>query len=110
MDADLRDLERQSFDSPEARYRYRVACVRAGRTEAAGLDVGDEVLVEEVDSAWIHGPWSGILVEIYEHGDKKVRPLKEENWRVKPSAEYRKMGIYLTSDDIVTLIVPRRPE
>lgn len=46
MDSDLRALEIASKSNPSdqwARYRYRVALVRAGRGEEAGIEVGDEV-------------------------------------------------------------------
>jgi hypothetical protein len=46
-DTDLRELRRRYDESggPWDRYHWRVACVRAGRAEEAGIEVGDRVLV-----------------------------------------------------------------
>jgi hypothetical protein len=45
-DSRLSELERASKEGdPIARYRYRVECVRIGKPELAGFEVGDKVLL-----------------------------------------------------------------
>src|SRR5436190_10158612 len=55
----------------------------------AGLEVGDVVAVEEVESPWVRGAWRGEVLRVFDAGDKYVRPIDRElPYRVKPSAEY----------------------
>jgi len=93
-----------------ARYRYRLECVRAGRPDLAGLEVGDVVAVEEVESPWVRGMWRGEVLRVFEAGDKYVRPVEDElPYRVKPSAEYLAKGLYLTREDLAVLVLPALP-
>ncbi|MEZ0228661.1 MAG: hypothetical protein ACAI25_08555, partial [Planctomycetota bacterium] len=93
-----------------ARYRYRLECVRAGRPELAGLEVGDVVAVEEVESPWVRGSWRGEVLRVFDAGDKYVRPVDRElPYRVKPSAEYLAKGLYLTREDQAVLVLPAMP-
>lgn len=55
QDETLRALEREAGSSPLARYRFRVACLRAGQPERAGFDAGDLVAIEETADASLVG-------------------------------------------------------
>ena len=105
----MRDAQSDRSDA-WARYRFRLACVRAGRAELAGLDVGDVVSVEEVESPWVRGVWRGEVLRVFDAGDKYVRPLERDlPYRVRPSAEYLEKGLYLTREDQATLVAPAVP-
>lgn len=110
MDEMLTTLGRRSAADPmddTARLRYRLACLRDGRSDLAGLEPGDVVWVEEVESPWVYGPWRGEVLKIFEAGDKYVRPLDPALvYRVRPSPEYLARGLYLTRQDKTTLLEP----
>jgi hypothetical protein len=114
MDRDLLDLRRRVLEEgadATARYRYRVECLRAGRPDLAGLEVGDVVLVDEVESPWVRGSWRGEVLRLFDAGDKYVRPLDAGvSYRVKPSPEYLAKGLYLTREDRTSLVRPALPE
>lgn len=113
MDGEILKLQRRLIEDEHdawARYRYRLECVRAGRAELAGLEVGDVVSVEEVESPWVRGSWRGEVLRVFEAGDKYVRPIDRElPYRVKPSAEYLAKGLYLTREDQAVLVLPAAP-
>jgi hypothetical protein len=113
LDRDLVDLRRRVLEAgndPCARYRYRVACLRAGKPELAGIEVGDLVLVDEVESPWVRGRWRGEVLRLFDAGDKYVRPVDPiVSYRVKPSPEYLAKGLYLTREDRTFLVVPGLP-
>jgi hypothetical protein len=113
MDRDLLDLRRRVLEEgadATARYRYRVECLRAGRPDLAGLEVGDVVLVDEVESPWVRGSWRGEVLRLFDAGDKYVRPLDPGvSYRVKPSPEYLAKGLYLTREDRTSLVRPALP-
>jgi hypothetical protein len=106
----LSTLRRRAVADPgddAARFRFRLACVRDGRTDLAGIQPGDIVWVEEVESPWVYGPWRGEVLKVFEAGDKYVRPLEPSLvYRVRPSPEYLARGLYLTRQDKTTLIEP----
>ena len=113
MDADLRELKRAAeTGGPWALYRFRVACLRAGRPELAEPHLpGDLVRVNEVESPWSHSEWVGVVIQALREGDGNVRPMDPASisWRVRPGPEYIKGGLYLTREDKRTLIEPVRP-
>lgn len=113
MDGEILRLRRRVVEDgsdPWARYRYRLECVRAGRADLAGLEVGDVVSVEEVESPWVRGPWRGEVLRVFDAGDKYVRPIERElPYRVRPSAEYLAKGLYLTREDQAVLVLPAMP-
>lgn len=113
MDGEILKLRRSTIEDGAdalARYRYRLACVRAGKPELAGLEAGDVVLVEEVESPWVRGTWRGEVLRVFDAGDKYVRPLERElPYRVRPSADYLAKGLYLTREDLATLVSPALP-
>ena len=113
MDELLTRLRRVSAEDPRdlaARFRYRLECVRIGRAEMAGLEVGDVVWVDEVESPWICGGWRGEVLKVFEAGDKYVRPLDRAiSYRVRPSPEYLAKGLYLTRQDRTRLVEPAAP-
>lgn len=130
-DSDLLARARSEFESgpgdPWARWRFRVECVRAGRAELAGLEPGDVVMVEEVESPWVRngGPWRGVVTQHNVGGDGYVRPLDllgmdesrpaaplpaDSPWHVRPSNDYLRKGLYLTREDKKTLLEPARPD
>lgn len=112
-DEKLNELKREMEENPDdqnAKYRFRVEAVRAGRGGEAGFEVGDEVDVEEKESPWVKGNWRGVVLRVFDAGDKYIRPLTDDKeWRVKPSPEYFQKGLYLTKEDSVTLVVPIAP-
>jgi hypothetical protein len=113
VDDSLRKLERtwQESGNYQDYFAYRNALLRAGQPEKAGFQVGDIVLVEEVESPWVKEPWEAELMRLGEEGDFNARPLKTENpYRVKPSAEYLAKGLYMTRADKKTLIRPVDPD
>jgi hypothetical protein len=104
-------LTRQDEADAWARYRYRVALVRAGKHELAGIEIGDTVSVEEVESPWVRGVWIGEVLRVFDAGDKYVRPIGADlAYRVRPSAEYLAKGLYLTREDQARLIAPAVPD
>ncbi len=113
MDGEILRLKRRLLEDQTdgwSRYRYRLECVRAGRPDLAGLEAGDVVSVEEVESPWVRGAWRGEVLRVFEAGDKYVRPLDAElPYRVRPSAEYLAKGLYLTREDNARLIEPVVP-
>lgn len=113
MDGEILRLQRriaEDQNDPWVRYRYRLECVRAGRPELAGLEVGDVVGVEEVESPWVRGAWRGEVLRVFDAGDKYVRPVEHDlPYRVKPSAEYLAKGLYLTREDQAVLVLPAMP-
>ncbi len=113
MDRDLLELRRRTLEGTDdllTRYRYRIACLRSGRAELAGSEVGDVVLVDEVESPWVRGQWRGEVCRVFEAGDKYVRPLDQNlNYRVKPPPEYAAKGLYLTREDQTNLLTPVAP-
>jgi hypothetical protein len=107
----LRRILKEDQGDVWARYRYRLECVRSGRTDLAGLEVGDVVSVLEVESPWVRGTWRGEVLRVFDAGDKYVRPIDRElPYRVRPSAEYLAKGLYLTREDKATLVVPALPD
>lgn len=121
-DDTLRELERAALAGDAvARWRWRIELVRAGRADEAGIEKGDEVLVEERESPWVVGPWEGVVMKHYlsgeeshHGGDGYVRPLLRARslvWRSghAPSPEYLEAGIYLTHNDRRTLLRPVAP-
>ncbi len=113
MDRELQRLRRRLIEDQGdawARYRYRLECVRLGRPDLAGLEVGDIVCVEEVESPWVRGSWRGEVLRVFDAGDKYVRPVERElPYRVRPSAEYLAKGLYLTREDQAVLVLPAAP-
>lgn len=114
MDAEILELRRKVVeeDDPQARFRYRIACVRNGRLDLAGIQVKDIVLVNEKESPWIKGRWRGQLLRLFEGGHMYVNPLDSDiKWRYKPCSQYRlsTLGIYLTPKDEITLLEPAAP-
>ena len=113
MDGELLRLRRRVIEDqsdPWARYRFRLECVRAGRPDLAGLEVGDVVSIEEVESPWVRGAWRGEVLRVFDAGDKYVRPIDPGVlYRVKPSPEYLAKGLYLTREDQATLVLPATP-
>ncbi len=100
----------EDANDPWARFRYRLGCVRAGRPDLAGLEVGDVVSVQEVESPWVRGAWRGEVLRVFDAGDKYVRPVEAElPYRVRPSLEYLAKGLYLTREDQATLLLPALP-
>jgi len=114
MDGEIRRLFRRLDEDRSdawARYRYRLGCVRAGRPDLAGLEPGDVVAVEEVESPWVRGAWRGEVLRVFDAGDKYVRPIDRElPYRVKPSPEYLAKGLYLTREDVAVLVLPAAPD
>lgn len=109
-DEQLRELKRHAKDSDEDRYRYRVACCRYGQPERAGLEAGDIIWVEEIESPWILGGWRAGILRIFDAGDVYAKPLDPDpNYRVKPSEWYLMRGLYLTRGDKKKLIEPAPP-
>ena len=109
LDMELREFERCAKESGAVCdiIRFRFACARSGNDELAGLIVGDILLVDEVVEHWVHGPWEGELLKIEEWGAKYVRPIaKDLSYRVRPSPEYFKKGLLLTSYDKIRLVRP----
>jgi len=113
VDGEILKLRRQALvdrSDPWVRYRYRIACVRAGLPELAGVEAGDVVAVEEVESPWVRGPWRGEVLRVFDAGDKYVRPVGGPiPYRVRPSSEYLAKGLYLTREDRTTLVLPAQP-
>lgn len=129
-DADIESLRREAASGDElAVYRWRLALVRAGRGDEAGLREGDEVEVEEHQSPWIIGPWRGVVMPVPERGARKrcgcsscvdapspryVRPIDSvQRWRVNASSECISHGLFLSQGDPpdrVTLLSPVSPE
>lgn len=114
MDERLRDLERASKAVPDdldARFRFRVECVRLEKFDLAGVEPGDIVIVDEVESPWIRGQWEGVVLQAFEAKDKYVRPTHPQkcDFRVRPSKEYLAKGLYLTRLDQAILRFPRVP-
>lgn len=114
MDRDILEWRRRVLEEAGdacARYRYRIECLRAGRRDLAGLEVGDLVLVEEVESPWVRGAWRGEVLRLFEAGDKYVRPVDAAvPYRVRPSPEYLAKGLYLTREDRTVLVSPAPPD
>ncbi len=115
MDSDLSALERRMKEQPDdvnARLRYRLACLRAGRPELAGILPGDKVRVDEVEHPWVRGPWDGLVIRVFEVGDKYVRPLHGArlDYLVQTSPEYVEQGLFITRKDRTILIEPALPE
>lgn len=85
-DSDLRSLARaaQETGDPVAVYRYRSALVRLGRGVEAGFKIGDVVKVFERESPWVHGGWTGVLMQAH------VPPPVPPGWAPGlPVPEYR---------------------
>lgn len=122
-DASLRELARLQ-DDPIARYRYRVECVRAGRPEDAGLEVGDRVLVTERPSRflgldldagmWSAVPWTGRIVRrgVSMSPSSNVMPddwdaiMRDRRARQRGVFERSEAGLFLDSEDRLVLIEP----
>lgn len=113
MDSNLLELKRVCAESPEdevALYKYRLACLRDGKADLAGLHVGDEVLITEVESPWSKHPFRAEILRLFEAGDANVKPLDEISYRVQPSPEDLAKGLYLTRVDKKVLLSPALPK
>jgi hypothetical protein len=109
MDEQLERLRRATESSPDdtvARYKYRQALIRAGIAD--DLHDDDIVLVSEVETPWISHPWYGVVLRAFPQGDKYIRPLPRQKilYRVTPSRQYVKKGLYLTREDTTWVVFP----
>jgi hypothetical protein len=94
------------------------ACV-ARAPEHTGIEEGDEVWVEELDTPWIHGRWRGWVTRVWIWKDElrgherlayRVRPDfgdddgSELPWRIRPDSSQRVRGLELGSEVKLELI------
>jgi len=107
-------------DLSEQHKRMRAALGGALSPELATIGEGDEVWVDEVDTAWIVGRWRGIVTARYvEQDDARSRPyvrfrVRPTNmadddtnplpWRVRPLPQHRVFGVQLSRHDRLELI------
>jgi len=103
----------------------RIRAALADSEQHANIRVGDEVLVEEINSNnWIVGPWRGIVTKILlgktdrgsgylqfyvrpffpDEDDPDAAPLP---FRVKPLGEQRVNGLILAREDRLELVARR---
>ena len=114
-DEELRELEQLAKNDPRARYDYRRLCVRIGKPEKAGYEIGDLVRVKESHYIpWIIGPWTGTIITFGGIGVRvRVRPDRfDYSWKVRPTPEYFNEGLALNShpsSDKITLLEPHNP-
>lgn len=76
---------------------------------SAGLEVGDIVEVDEVESPWVRGRWRGQVMRLFDAGDKYVKPVDKVCYRITPKEEYLADGLYLSREDRTTLLTPKTP-
>ena len=119
-DSEIRALERRVAADPsdrDARRRWRLALVRAGRGSEAGLEVGDLVRVEEsttVGILWITEPWIGTVKfhdSIGEIGRREIKVAPSNGERVAWSRPFARIEpkdrpISLAYYDRVELLEP----
>lgn len=122
-DSEIATLAREKAlnpDDPWARYRWRLALVRAGRGSEAGIEAGDvvEVLEDQTVPHWSEKPWRAradqIIHVAYNRGceTRKMTGTLVDKWtgpgRVGFTPDDR--GVWWWDEqDRVTLLEPVRP-